>query len=105
MNNLDGIFAGGMPPLAQAARQLDLGALRSEAALLCLQDTIETCMKSSTASLFVHFNPAIPGAGDENLFAPVGRYLRNMKKLGVVQVCYPVVQAETSGFYVVFKKS
>ena len=103
MEFLDGVMAGGMPPLAEAEVKLDLCGQRGEEALLRLQDTIEACMKTTTASLFVNFDPAVPGACADNLFQPVGRYLRNMKKLGVVRMCYPVVHKEMAGFFVMFR--
>ncbi len=103
MDFLNGVMAGGMPPLAEAEVKLDLCGQASSVALLRLQDTIEACMKTTTASLFVNFDPAVPGAGDDNLFQPVGNYLRNMKKLGVVKNCYPVVQKEVAGFFVMFR--
>lgn len=103
MEFLDGVFAGGMPPLAEAEVRLDLRGEKGEAALLRLQDVIEQCMKTTTASLYVQFDTAKPGAGEDNLFQPVGKYLRNIKKLGVVKNCYPIVQPETAGFFVMFR--
>ena len=103
MDFLGNIMAGGMPPLSEAEMRLDLRGQGGEKALLRLQDTIETCMKQTVKSLFVSFDPAVPGAGPDNLFQPVGNYLRNMKKLGVIKNCHPVMQKDTAGFYVIFR--
>ncbi len=91
------------PPVEEAEVKLDLHGMEKEKALEKLDSVVKYCKKSSAASLYVLFDPAVPGAG-ETLCQPVARYFKFEKYNGYVQNAVPVMTPTSGGFFVTFKR-
>lgn len=90
------------PKIEEAEVKLDLSGMAKEDALKKLDAVVQSCKKTSSASLYVSFDPAT-GNG-ETLFQPVARYFKFEKYNEYVAYAVPLMTAEKGGLFVVFKK-
>lgn len=91
-----------MPKAEEAEVKVDLSGMEKPDALQKLDAIVKYCKKSSTASLYVSFDPARPGGG-ETLFQPVMRYFKIEKMNNYISHALPLMTEEKGGVYVVFK--
>lgn len=92
---------GDAPKPEEAEVKIDLSGLEKGAALEKLDTIVTYCKKSSSASLYVSFDPVKPGEG-ETLFQPIARYIAREKKNGAVQSAQPLMTPERGGLFVRF---
>lgn len=87
---------------AAAEVKIDLCGLDKDSALERLDAIVRYCKKSSSASLYVGFDPARAGGG-ETLFQPVMRYFKVEKMNGHVVQVAPRLAPAAAGVFVVFR--
>jgi hypothetical protein len=90
------------PKIEEAEVKLDLSGMKKADALAKLDVIVQYCKKSSAASLYVSFDPAVAGGG-ETLFQPVARYFKFEKYNQYVSYVVPLMTPEKGGVFVVFK--
>ena len=91
-----------MPKVEEAEVKVDLSGMEKKDALQKLDAIVKYCKKSSSASLYVGFDPAKAGGG-ETLFQPVIRYFKVEKMNGYISHAIPLMTPEKGGVFVVFK--
>lgn len=102
MNFFEQMESKDAPRPEEAEVKVDLRGMEKQAALQKLDHVVKYCKKSSTATLYVTFDPVRPGAG-ETLFQPVARYFKIEKFNGYVATAVPVMTADSGGMLVKFK--
>lgn len=83
--------------------ELDLRGHRENDALKLLGEALDESSRQGHEALLVRFDPATATSGP-TLFQPVGKFLVDAKKKGIVSHCHPLVEEDSGGFYVVFRK-
>lgn len=91
------------PKPEEAEVKLDLCGMEKPDALQKLDVVVKYCKKSSAKTLYVCFDPAVPGAG-ETLFQPVARYFSVEKHHGYVENAIPLMTPERGGLFVRFRR-
>ena len=102
MSFFDQMASQDAPKPEEAEVKVDLSGLEKPLALQKLDQIVRYCKKSSTASLYVSFDPARPGGG-ETLFQPVARYFKTEKFNGYILTAVPLMTADKGGLFVRFK--
>lgn len=103
MDFFETIAGSGAPRAEDAEVKIDLRGSKKEEALHKLSHMMDYCRRTAALSLLVRFDPATEKSG-ETLFPHIGRALKEYKRQGVVEGCYPVMEKDSGGFFVYFRR-